>query len=128
MKGELRSMTKKKPPIKKQRSGWLTACLVLMMLHGIFAAFLVVYLREQKGGTSPAWFLLVLFALAAARIVSALAIWEWKRWGLIVYAAATMVSIVVGLILTGTQYWVFHELVPLLILGYLVKDQTSAFE
>ena len=121
-------MAKKKPPIKKQRGGWLTAWLVLMMIHGIFAAFLVLYLREQKSGASPMWVLLVLFALAVAHIVAALAIWEWKRWGLIAYAAATIVSMVVGLILTGTQLWVFHEIIPLAILGYLVKDKLKAFE
>ncbi len=121
-------MAKKRPPIKKQRSGWLTACLVLMMIHGIFAALLVLYLREQKSGVSPVWVLLVLFALATAHIVAALAIWEWKRWGLIVYVAATVVSMVVGLILTGTQLWVFHEIIPLAILGYLVKGKLNAFE
>jgi len=119
---------KKKPPIKKQRSGWLTAWLVLMMIHGIFAAFLVLYLREQQSGTSPVWVLLVLFAMAAAHVIAALAIWEWKRWGLILYVAVTVVSMVVGLILTGTQLWVFHEVIPLVILGYLVKDQMKAFE
>jgi membrane-associated HD superfamily phosphohydrolase len=128
MKGEPQSMAKKKPPIKKQRSGWLTACLVLMMIHGIFAAFLVLYLREQKSGASPVWVLLVLFALAVAHVVAALAIWEWKRWGLIVYVAATVVSMVVGLILTGTQLWVFHEVIPLVILGYLVRGKLTAFE
>ena len=126
-------MTKKKPPakrqppVKKQRGGWLTAWLVLMMIHGIFAAFLVLYLREQKDGVSAVWALLVLFALAVAHIVAALAIWEWKRWGLIVYAAAVIVSMVVGLILTHTQLWVFHEILPLVILGYLVKDKLPAF-
>jgi len=128
MKGEPQSMTKNKPPIKKQRGGWLTACLVLMMIHGIFAAFLVLYLREQNSGASAVWVLLVLFAMAAAHIVAALAIWEWKRWGLIVYAVVTVVSMGVGLLLTGTQLWVFHEAIPLAILGYLVKDKQKSFE
>jgi hypothetical protein len=122
-----RPPVKKQPPAKKQRGGWLTAWLVLMMIHGIFAAFLVLYLREQKDGVSAVWVLLVLFALAVAHIVAALAIWEWKRWGLIVYAAAVIVSMVVGLILTHTQLWVFHEILPLVILGYLVKDKLPAF-
>jgi len=122
-----RPPVRKQPPVKKQRGGWLTAWLVLMMIHGIFAAFLVLYLREQKDGVSAVWVLLVLFALAVAHIVAALAIWEWKRWGLIVYAAAVIVSMVVGLILTHTQLWVFHEILPLVILGYLVKDKLPAF-
>jgi hypothetical protein len=124
-------MPKKKPPVQKQRGGLLTACLVLMMIHGIFAAFLVLYLREnsaQTSGASPAWVLLVLFALTATRIVAALAIWEWKRWGLVAYGVATLVSMVVGLILTHTQLWVFHELIPFVILGYVVKSRQQYFE
>jgi hypothetical protein len=119
---------KKHPPAQKQRGGWLTAALVLMLLYGIFASFLVLYLRELDGKPSAAWVLLVLFALAAAHVVAALAIWEWKQWGLIVYAAATVVSIVVGLVLTHTQLWVFHELLPLVILGYLVRDKRNYFD
>jgi hypothetical protein len=99
-----------------------------MMLHGIFAAFLVLYLREQGGRTAPPWVLLVLFVLASAHVVAALAIWEWKQWGLILYAVVTVVSMAVGLILSGTQLWVFHEVIPLAILGYLIKDKTKAFE
>jgi len=122
-------MAKKKPPVKKQRGGWLTAALVLMMIHGVFAAFLVLYLRELKDGVvSPVWVLLILFALAVAHIVAALAIWEWKRWGLILYTVTIVVSSVVGLILTHTQLWVFHEVLLLVILGYLVKDKMSAFD
>jgi hypothetical protein len=119
---------KKQPPATKHRGGWLTAALVLMLLYGIFSSFLVLYLREQDGKASPAWVLLVLFALAAAHVVAALAIWEWKQWGLIVYAVATIVSTVVGLILTHTQLWVFHELLPLVILGYLVRDKRQLFD
>lgn len=120
-------MTKRKPVVKKERGGWLTACLVLMMVHGIFAAFLVLYLRQQQSGASPVWVLLVLFALAVAHVVAALAIWEWKQWGLILYAAVTLVSMAVGLLLTGTQLWVFHEVLPLAILGYVIKDKTKLF-
>jgi cytochrome bd-type quinol oxidase subunit 2 len=126
--GEAWAMAKKKPAVvKKTRGGWLTAALVLMMVYGIFAAFVVLYLREQQSGTTPPWVLATLFALAVAHLVAALAIWEWKQWGLMLYAGATVVSIAVGLVLTGTQLWVFHELLPLVILGYLVKDKRQLF-
>jgi hypothetical protein len=98
-----------------------------MMIHGIFSAFLVLYLREQQDGQSPLWVLAILFALATAHIVAALAIWEWKRWGFILYGVTIVVSIVLGLILTHTQLWVFHEILPLAILGYLVKDKWRYF-
>jgi uncharacterized membrane protein AbrB (regulator of aidB expression) len=120
--------TGKRAPAAKKRGGWLSAWLVLMMIHGLFSAFLVLYLREQDEGVSAPWVLGILFLLAVAHIIATLAIWEWKRWGLLLYAGTIVVSIVVGLVLTASQLWVFHEVLPLAILGYLVKDKLPLFE
>ncbi len=98
-----------------------------MMIHGLFSAFLVLYLREQNEGVSAPWVLVILFLLAVAHIIATLAIWEWKRWGLLLYLGTVAVSIAVGLVLTATQFWVFHEVLPLAILGYLVKDKLPLF-
>lgn len=111
---------------EKERGCWLTGWLLLMAIHGIVASLLVFYLRRQPGSDSPLW-LAVLAAVSVATVVAAIAIWYWKRWGLILYAVTIAVGIVVGLILTRTQLWVFHEIIPLAILGYLVKDKWAYF-
>lgn len=119
-------MTKKPQETPKERGGWLTGWLVLMLVHGILSLFLIYYVYNQGGGNSPIW-LIVLLIAAIAVVVATVGIWYWQRWGLILYAIAIGVSIAVGLILTRSQLWVFHEIIPLAILGYLIKDKWAAF-
>ncbi|NIV37003.1 MAG: hypothetical protein GWN58_48495, partial [Anaerolineae bacterium] len=61
-------------------------------------------------------------------IVAAIGAWNWKRWGLWLYAISTVAGIAVGLVLTRTQLIVFHDIVPLVILGWLVKDKHQWFD
>lgn len=119
-------MTKKNNTAPKERGCWLSGWLILMILHGVLSSALIYYQATLPGANSPGW-LGVLFLVAIADIVAAIGIWYWQRWGLILYAIATVVSIIVGLILTRTQLWVFHEIIPLAILGYLVKDKWAYF-
>jgi Zn-dependent protease with chaperone function len=121
-----RTMTKKNNTAPKERGCWLSGWLILMILHGVLSSALIYYQATLPGANSPGW-LGVLFLVAIADIVAAIGIWYWQRWGLILYAIATVVSIIVGLILTRTQLWVFHEIIPLAILGYLVKDKWAYF-
>lgn len=119
-------MAKKNNTTPRERGCWLSGWLILMILHGVLSSALIYYQATLPGANSPGW-LGVLFLVAIADIVAAIAIWYWQRWGLILYAIATVVSIAVGLILTRTQLWVFHEIIPLAILGYLVKDKWAYF-
>lgn len=122
-------MTKRKPArtAPKERGTWLSLWLIVILLHGILASGLIWYLRAQRNDPSPSWVLIILFVLAIADIVAALAAWNWRKWGLWLYAISTVVGIVVGLVLTASQLIVFHDIVPLAILGYLVRDKWSDF-
>ena len=71
---------------------------------------------------------LSLFALAIADIVAAVAIWYWKKWGLRLYAISTVIGIAAGLILTASQLVVFHDIIPLAVLGYVIKDRWGDFD
>ena len=106
----------------------MSAWLILIILQGIFYSFLILYLRQRRSDPSPAWILIILFALSIADVVGAIATWHWKRWGFQLYALSTAVGIAVGLLLTGSQLIVFHDIIPLAILGYLLKDKWSFFE
>ncbi len=119
-------MTKKPQEASKERGCWLTGWLILMLIHGIISSLLIYSQRNQEGGDQSIWLGLLLLS-SIAIIVAAVAIWYWQRWGLILYAIAIGVSIVAGLILTATQLWVFHEIIPLVILGFLVKDKWAYF-
>ena len=65
----------------------------------------------------------VLLVLSLADIVAAIGAWNWRKWGLVLYGISTAAGIAVGLMLTGSQLVVFHDIVPLTILGYLYKDK-----
>jgi L-asparagine transporter-like permease len=110
----------------KERGCWLTGWIILIALHGVIASVLVAYQGRQPYSDSPLW-LTILGLLAIADIVAMIAVWYWKRWGLVLYAISTAIGIAIGLVLTRTQLWVFHDILPLVILGYLIKDKWSYF-
>lgn len=118
---------KKGTVAKKEHGTWLTVCLVFIVLQSLLYSILLLYLRGQQRQSSPAWVWIVVFVLALVDIVAMAAVWKWKKWGLQLFAVSTVVSIVVGLILTASQLVVFHDILPLVILGYLVKDKWSLF-
>ena len=122
------SKSKKNQTQVKERGTWLSIWLIFIMIHGIVASGLIWYLRNQGGDSSPAWILAVLFVMAIVDVVAAILVWNWKRWGLWLYAISTVVGIVLGLVLTRSQLWVFHDIIPLVILGFLVKDKQSYFD
>ena len=112
----------------KERGCWLTGYLIFIMVHGILASVLVWYLAQSPQVTKFPWTLPVLFLLSVADIVAGIAIWNWKKWGLWLYAISVAVGIAVGLVLTATQLIVFHEIIFLAILGYVVKDKMQFFD
>ena len=122
-------MTKNKGNTRKRERGCLpTGMLALIALHGVGAAYLVFHLRVDRDPGALAWMAPVLFALAIADIVAAVAIWYWKKWGLRLYAISTVIGIAAGLILTASQLVVFHDIIPLAALGYIIKDRWSDFD
>lgn len=123
-------MTKKKNAgqVTRERGTWLSLWLILIAVHGLFAAGLIWYLRAQSSESSPSWMLAILFVLGIADIVAAIAAWFWKKWGLWLYTVSTVVGIAVGLVLTRSQLIVFHDIIPLAILGWLIKDKRKWFD
>jgi uncharacterized membrane protein (DUF2068 family) len=112
----------------RERGCLLTGMLVLIALHGVAAAYLILYLRADRDPEALVWIAPTLFALAVADIIAAVAIWFWKKWGLKLYAISTVIGIAVGLIVTASQLVVFHDIIPLVILGYIIKDRWSDFD
>ena len=122
------SKSKKKQAPARERGTWLSIWLIFIMLHGILASVLIWYLRSQAGDSSPAWVVAILFVMAIADVIAAILVWNWKRWGLWLYGISTVVGIIIGLVLTRSQLWVFHDIIPFVILGFLVKDKQSYFD
>jgi uncharacterized membrane protein YidH (DUF202 family) len=117
----------KKVAAKKEHGVWLSAFLIFAALQAILYSFLILYLRAENNESSPAWVYLVVFLVSLAHLVAVYGIWRWKKWGIQLYVVATLVGVAVGLLLTGTQLAVFHGIIFLAILGYLIKDRRPQF-
>lgn len=121
------SKSARKTPAPKERGGCLSVWLSLIVIHGVVSAALIAYLRTERDLSSPWWVWAILFVFALADIVAMIGVWKWKKWGLWLYAVSTVVGIAIGLVLTASQWIVFHDIIPLAILGYLVKDKQKYF-
>jgi hypothetical protein len=115
---------KKKPVVHKQHGAVLTGALVLMAVHGIFAAYL--YSTGAPEVSRP-WIISLMVVHSLADIVAAVAIFYWKKWGLYVYAASTILALVLGLISVGV-WSVFYMILPLVIMGWILRSKWEYFE
>ena len=110
----------------RQRGGWLTAMIILMAVHGVFNTVALLALRKSDYINVPLWLYGSAILVGVTTIVSAVALWYWKRWGLYLYVVATAVSLALGLIVFASQAAAFYNLVPLLILGWILTSQRKA--
>ena len=123
-------MAKKQPHIKnkpKVRGPWLTLFLVIMALHGAGAAYLYYTVRVKEAVLDRPWILTLMVIHFLANILAAVGIWYWKKWGLYVYAASTVLAVVVGLLSVGI-WSLFYMFLPLAILGYILRSKWEYFE
>ena len=111
----------------KERGTWLSIWLILIILHSILSVILIIDLTKQPNADTLPWYLSLLFLAAVAKIVAAVAIWLWEKWGLYLYAGAIIVSTIIGILLTGTLLIVFNDVLPLAILGYLLRNKWDYF-
>ena len=111
----------------RERSFWMTFWIVLFMLQSIFYAILVNDLINRDVIARPV-LLGLLVLVTVADIVALTAIWFWKRWGWYVFVISTGLSIVVGLVATASQLSVFHEIMPLVILGWVYREKQDQFD
>lgn len=115
--------------VKHHRSTILTVLLVIMALHGIFAAILYSTARMDAAvmQVDRPWIITMMIIHELLNIVAAGAIFYWKKWGLYVYAASTILAVVAGLLSIG-MWSVFYMILPLVILGWVLRDYWGNFE
>jgi len=111
---------------KKERGFWLTLFLVIMALHGIFAAYFYYTVRVGEPSLDRPWILSLMVIHSLANILAAVGIWYWKKWALYVYAASTVLGLVVGLLSIGA-WSTFYMVLPLSILGYILRTKWNYF-
>ena len=109
-----------------KRGFWLSLVLILMALHGIAGA-IFYYAYSQSAVLDKPVLLGLMILHWVANVVAVIGIWFWKRWAMYVYAASTVLAIVVGLLATG-MWSVFYFFLPLAILGYMLRTKWDYFE
>jgi hypothetical protein len=105
----------------KERGGWLSAWLIIIMIHGVFATVLVLDALKQQYAPSKPLIMASLIFISVATVISAIAIWYWKKWGLYLYAIATVVGMTTHLVMTGQLLVLFYDIIPPAILAYLLN-------
>ena len=122
------SQSKKSKNHKPDRGCLLTGAIILVGINGLLA--LIVSLGENGFRTTdlPTWFIALAAATAVADIFAAFGLWRWKQWGYYLYLGATLVTIVLGLLATGSALFAFSHIIPFAIVGYIILPQWKYFD
>jgi drug/metabolite transporter (DMT)-like permease len=120
-----KSRSKKQP--KPQRTTLMTVALVLVILHGLFMAAFYWTTRQNMGGASS-FALSALLICAVADVVAGYGMWNWKRWGIYLYAAATVVQTIVILMETLDVFLIFGSIVPAIVVAYILLPKRNQFK
>ncbi len=115
--------------VKKER-GWLLAtAIIIITLHGILATYLISTYPSSQVYVPRPYILPILIANAFLDVVAGIAMWFWKRWGIILFGISAVISAAIGLVFTGQLMVIFYQLIPFAILGYIIalKDKRQYF-
>ena len=120
-------MSKQKTKSHPKRGLALTIWLVILLLSSLLTVILVLDTVNGPEGSATPFLLTALFLAAIAKLVGVIGIWFWEKWGLYLYAGGVVLAIVAGLILTANWLLPLNEVIPLAILGWLIRDKWEAF-
>jgi hypothetical protein len=114
------------PKPRKIRGPWLTVALVVIVLHGLAAAVFYAVARLDTSTVDKPLLLGLMSLHFLANVVAAIGIWYWQKWALYVYAMSAILALVIGLVTIGI-WSVFYMVLPLVILGWLLRTKWSYF-
>ena len=120
-------MSKHKTKSHPKRGLALTIWLVILLLSSLLTVILVLDKVNSPEGSATPFLLAALFLAAIAKLVGVIGIWFWEKWGLYLYAGGVVLAIVAGLMLTANWLLPLNEVIPLAILGWLIRDKWEAF-
>jgi hypothetical protein len=122
--GSSKTSYQKKHVVKKVHGVLLTVALVIMAIHGIIAA---IYYSTVASDASRPWVISMMVIHSLANIVAAVGIFYWKKWGIYIYAASTIIALVAGMI--SVPWWsVFYMVLPFVIIGWLLRTKWNYFD
>jgi hypothetical protein len=112
------------------RGGCLSTFLVLMLIfNGLIILLYGFFLLSGRAllPAAPPWALPALLLLGAVNLVSAVALWRWRRWGLYALVASSLVVLGVNLSLGQSIPLCFLGLLGPVILLLLIRPVWKTF-
>ncbi len=91
-----------RPKVKNRRAGQLSVFLLLLMFDSLLVMLfgLLGYPAPGVANAPAAWAVEVIAALGFLCYLAALALWHWKRWGLLLFQGAS-IALAVFILLGG---------------------------
>ena len=80
------------------------------------------------GATFPSWFLTFITISAVLFLLSAIGMWMWKRWGVILYFANHFVNIAVSMILMRQVASLVISLIVLSIIYLIIRPHWDVMD
>lgn len=114
---------------KPDRGLGLSIWLILIVILSFVTGAATLSLMKQPDVPTRDWLISLFLIFTASKAIGALGIWNWKTWGLYLYAIAVLGTMGVALVLTSFLIWgIFYEAIPLLITGWLLRGKMGYFE
>ncbi|MEO8396929.1 MAG: hypothetical protein ABI700_28295 [Chloroflexota bacterium] len=115
----------------QERGGCLTAWIIVALIANALLAFYYLTssaaLQQVYPTISPAIFLL-LAAVGVVNVISAIGLWTWHKWGFYLFAATSVVTLVINIGIGLPIVSALLGLVGVGILWYLLRKRWQAFE
>lgn len=108
--------------IKKERGGWLTAALVLIIIRNSVVAIWIFTLGKNDNLTTGAVMTALLVLVALSDVIAGIGMWYWKKWGLYLFGISTVAGIALHTLVLG-PFVVFHDVIGPAILAYILSTQ-----
>lgn len=122
---------------ERQRGGCFSVLLVLITFGSLLWTFALVaggkdmlnsLQQMAPGATFPSWFQMFITISAALFFISAIGMWMWKRWGVILYFANQIVNIAVSMMLMRQAATLVSSLIVLSVIYLIIRPHWEVME
>ena len=124
-KAELSASPAVQPERPESRGGCLTVFLVFGLIANTFSS--IFYIKSLIEGSMsglpmpPQWAVVALCVGGAINIVSCLAVWQWRRWGVYTFFGTAAVAFGVNVAIGIPPFSIAMGLLGVVVLAFLIR-------